>query len=364
MVKFLDLYKINQQYRNEIDAAIKTVIDSGWYLFGEQQQEFCQNFARFCGTKYAIGVANGLDALTLIVKAYGFEAGSEIIVPANTYIATIMAISQNNCTPILVEPNLDTYNLDVNSIEAKITEKTKAIFVVHLYGQAVQMEKIWAIAKKYDLKIIEDSAQAHGAVYNGKRVGNLGDAGGFSFYPGKNLGCIGDGGAVTTNDENLYNKIKILANYGSDYKYHNVYKGMNSRLSEIQAAVLNVKLKYLDSDNEKRRTIANYYLNNIRNDAVILPKTYDELAAVWHVFVVRVGNRDKFQQYLTSNEIQTVIHYPIPPHKQEAYGELNNLLLPLTERIHREVISLPISPVMTTDEIAKVVDVVNKYEND
>lgn len=361
MIKFLNLYKINERYRNEIDLRIKEVLDSGWYLQGKQNEIFCENFAKYCGTKYCIGVANGLDALNIIIKGYGFGVGDEIIVPANTYIASMLAISMNGCTPVLVEPNIETYNIDPNLIEQKITPNTKAIMVVHLYGQAVQMDKIIKLAKKYNLKVIEDSAQAHGAIYNGKRVGNLGDASGFSFYPGKNLGCMGDGGAITTNDEELYKKIKAIANYGSNIKYNNIYKGVNSRLDEIQAAILDVKLKHLDKDNEERRKVANLYISNINNSLITLPKTYDREAAVWHVFVVRVDDREKFQKYLADNEIQTIIHYPTPPHKQEAYREWNNLSLPITEKIHKEVISLPISPVMEENEINKVVEIINAY---
>lgn len=361
MIKFLDLKKINNRYREEIDSRIKNILDKGWYLQGEENENFTKNFANFCGTKFALGVANGLDALNLIIKAYGFGNGDEIIVPANTYIATILAISENGCIPILVEPDIKTYNINPDSIEEKITSKTKAIMVVHLYGQAVQMEKIWKIAKKYNLKIIEDSAQAHGAIYQENRTGNLGDASGFSFYPGKNLGCIGDGGAVTTNDEELFNKIKAIANYGSDRKYHHIYKGVNSRLDEIQAAVLDIKLKHLDSDNNKRREISKYYRENIKNSKIILPETYDEKSHVWHIFAVRTQNRDEFQKYLTEKGIQTIIHYPTPPHKQGAYKEWNNLSFPITEEIHNTILSLPISPVMTDSEMEKVVEVVNEF---
>lgn len=361
MIKFLDLKKINNRYREEIDSRIKDILDKGWYLQGEENENFTKNFANFCGTKFALGVANGLDALNLIIKAYGFCNGDEIIVPANTYIATILAISENGCIPILVEPDIKTYNINPDSIEEKITSKTKAIMVVHLYGQAVQMEKIWKIAKKYNLKIIEDSAQAHGAIYQENRTGNLGDASGFSFYPGKNLGCMGDGGAVTTNDEELFNKIKAIANYGSDRKYHHIYKGVNSRLDEIQAAVLDIKLNHLDSDNNKRREISKYYRENIKNSKIILPETYDEKSHVWHIFAVRTHNRDEFQKYLTEKGIQTIIHYPTPPHKQGAYKEWNNLSFPITEEIHNTILSLPISPVMTDSEIEKVVEVVNEF---
>ena len=361
MIKFLDLYKINEQYRAEIDKKIKQVLDSGWYLLGKEDDNFEQNFASYCGTKYCIGVGNGLDALTLIIKAMGFKKGDEIIVPANTYIASILSVSYNGCTPVLVEPDINTYNINPDLIEEKITEKTRAIMVVHLYGQAVEMDKIWQLAKKYNLKVIEDTAQAHGAIYQNKRTGNLSDASGFSFYPGKNLGCLGDGGAVTTNDKDLADKIRALRNYGSHVKYQNIYQGVNSRLDEIQAGILDIKLKYLDKENQKRREIAKYYLNNIKNKKIILRKPYDEKANVWHVFPVRTEKRDEFQQYLKENEIQTLIHYPIPPHKQQCYKEWNNLNLPITEKIHNTIISIPISPVMEDSEVEKVVEVINRY---
>lgn len=361
MVKFLDLQKINERYRTEIDENIKNVLDSGWYILGKKVETFENNFAKYCGVKHCISVANGLDALRLIIKAYGFGEGDEIIVPSNTYIASILAISDNGCTPVLVEPDINTYNINPDLIEEKITPKTKAIMVVHLYGQAVEMEHVWALAKKYDLKIIEDSAQAHGAIYNDKRTGNLGDVSGFSFYPGKNLGCLGDGGAVTTNDDELAQKIRGLRNYGSEIKYENLYKGVNSRLDEIQAAVLNVKLKYLDEDNQRRREIALYYLENIKNPAIVLPETKNALSHVWHLFVVRTNKRDELQKYLADNDIQTIIHYPIAPHKQQAYAEWNDLSYPISEKIHSEILSLPISPVMTQSEIQKVVQVINNW---
>lgn len=362
MIKFLDLEKINNRFRSEIDIRIRKILDTGWYLQGEENKTFTENFKNYCGTKYCLGVGNGLDALNLIIKGYGFDIGDEIIVPANTYIATILAISQNSCTPVLVEPDINTYNINPDLIEEKITSKTKAIIVVHLYGQAVQMDKIWELAKKYNLKIIEDSAQAHGAIYKNKKTGNLGDASGFSFYPGKNLGGMGDGGCITTNDEVLYNRVKALANYGSDRKYHHIYKGINSRLDEIQAAILDVKLKYLDEDNHRRREIAKFYCENIKNPAIVLPEIYDEKSHVFHVFAVRTKNRDYFQKYLENNGIQTIIHYPTPPHKQEAYKEWNNLSFPITEEIHNSIISLPISPVMTEEEINRIVEVVNDYK--
>ena len=366
MIKFLDLQKINEQYRKEIDAKIKQVLDSGWYILGKEVENFEQSFAKYIGAKHCIGCANGLDALRLIINGYGFGEGDEIIVPSNTYIASILAISQNGCSPVLVEPDINTYNINPDLIEEKITSKTKAIMVVHLYGQAVQTEKIRALAKKYNLKIIEDSAQAHGAALNingeYKKTGNLGDASGFSFYPGKNLGCLGDGGCVTTNDDELAQKIRALRNYGSEKKYHNLYKGFNSRLDEIQAAILNVKLKYLDSDNDKRREISDFYRKNIKNEKIILPQIYNEKSHVWHIFAIRTQEREALQKYLEKNNIQTLIHYPIPPHKQIAYREWNNLSYPVSEKIHREILSLPISPVLTKNEAERVVEVLNGWK--
>lgn len=361
MIKFLDLHKINERQRPEIDAAVKRVLDSGWYLLGKENEQFSKDFARYCGVKHVIPVANGLDALRLIVKAYGFGPGDEIIVPANTYIATILAVSDNGCTPVLVEPDIATYNINPDLIEAAITPRTKAIMVVHLYGQAVEMEKIRILAEKYNLKIIEDAAQAHGATWQGRKTGNLGDAAGFSFYPGKNLGALGDAGAVTTNDDELAAKIEALRNYGSKVKYQNLYQGLNSRMDELQAAVLDAKLPLLDKDNNRRREIADYYLKNITNPKIILPQVKNREGHVFHVFVVRTEERERFQNYLSENGIQTVIHYPVPPHKQPAYKELNNLNLPITEKIHREIISLPISQVMTDEEIQQVTKIVNNY---
>lgn len=361
MIKFLDLEKVNNRFRAQIDARFKTILDKGWYLLGEQNTQFEQHFAQYIGTKHAIGCANGLDALNLIIRAYGFGPGDEIIVPANTYIASILAISQNGCTPVLVEPGIHTYNLNPDLIEEKITPRTKAIMVVHLYGQAVQMEKIWALAKKYNLKIIEDAAQAHGAEYQGRKTGNLGDAAGFSFYPGKNLGCMGDGGGITTNDDELAAKLRALRNYGSDRKYHHIYKGTNSRLDELQAAVLDVKLPYLDADNARRQEIARYYREHIKNPAIILPQTYDEKAHVWHIFAIRTPRRNELQTYLADKGIETNIHYPTPPHQQGAYSEWQNFSFPVTEQIHREELSLPMSPVLTDEEIRQVVEVLNAW---
>ena len=361
MIPFLDLAKVNNRFRLGIDTRFARILDKGNYLQGEQNELFCEHFAQFCGTKFAVGVANGLDALNLIIRAHGYGAGDEIIAPAYTYIATILAISENGCTPVLVEPDINTYTIDPDKIEAAITPKTQAIMVVHLYGQAVQMQKVWEIAKLYGLIVFEDCAQAHGAFYQNKRVGNLSDAGAFSFYPGKNLGCMGDGGAITTNDETLYQKIKALANYGTDRKYHHIYKGTNSRLDELQAAVLDVKLPHLDADNARRREIATYYRKNITNPKIILPETYSEDAAVWHVFAVRTQERDRFQQYLTDNSVQTIIHYPTPPHKQDAYREWNDRSYPIAEEIHRTIISLPMSPVLTDEEVKQVTEIVNAF---
>jgi dTDP-4-amino-4,6-dideoxygalactose transaminase len=361
MVKFLDLQLLNERVRSELDAAVRRVLDSGWYLLGKEIEAFEKEYASWCGVRHCIGCANGLDALKLIIRGYGFGPGDEIIAPANTYIASLISISANGATPVLVEPDINTYLIDPEKIEDAITSRTKAIMVVHLYGRAMDMTRILEIAKRYNLKVIEDSAQAHGAMFDGKRVGNLGDASGFSFYPGMNLGCLGDGGAVTTNDDELAEKIRALRNYGSDVKYHFPYRGTNSRLDEIQAALLRVKLPHLDNDNAIRRRIAERYCSEIKNPNVILPHLPDDaMQNVWHVFPVRVQNRAGFQQYLSDNGIQTVIHYPIPPHRQPAYVEWHGLTLPITERIHEEIISLPISPVMTEDEMARVVDVLNK----
>ena len=361
MISFLDLHKINERFRAQFDAKVKEILDSGWYLQGKQNEVFCNNFASYCGTKYALGVANGLDALKIIIKAYGFGAGDEIIVPANTFIATVLAVSDNGCTPVFVEPNIDTYTIDPALIEAKITKNTKAIMAVHLYGQACQMDEINAIAKKYNLKVIEDAAQAHGALYKGKRVGNLADAAGFSFYPGKNLGALGDAGGITTNDKELYEKCKAIANYGSDYKYHHIYKGLNSRLDEFQAAFLDVKLATLDEDNQRRRAISKYCRENIVNPKIILPSTTDELSHVWHIFAIRTDNRDGLIKYLEEHDIQTNIHYPTPPHKQLAYIEFKDLSYPITEKIHDTVLSLPMSPVLTDDEVCELVKTLNSY---
>ncbi len=363
MISFLDLHKVNERFRTEIDARLKQILDDGWYIHGKQDAAFEAHFAAYTGAQHCIGVANGLDALNLIIKAYGFGPGDEILVPANTYIATILAISENGATPVLVEPDLATYNINPDLLEAKITPRTKAIMVVHLYGQAVPMQKVWDVAHKHHLKVIEDSAQAHGAMYQGRRTGNLGDAAGFSFYPGKNLGCLGDGGCVTTNDDALAAKIRALANYGSDRKYHHIYKGVNSRLDEFQAAALDIKLPHLDADNARRRQIAAFYRAHIKNPLITLPQTYDEAAHVWHIFAIRCPQRDELQAYLKQQGIETLIHYPTPPHLQGAYAEWKEQSYPVTELIHREELSLPISPVLTDEEAAQVVAACNRFGN-
>ncbi len=366
MIKFLDLQKINQQHKNELKNAFERVLNSGWYIMGAELAQFETDFATYCGTKHAIGVANGLDALILIIRAYKelglFNDGDEIIVPSNTYIASILAISANNLIPILVEPDIETYNINPKLIEEKISPKTKAILPVHLYGQLFNINAILVIAKKHNLKVIEDCAQAHGATaFNGIKAGNFGDAAGFSFYPGKNLGALGDAGAITTNNDELATTLRTLLNYGSQVKYQNLYKGINSRLDELQAALLGVKLKALDQETAVKRSIANRYINEINNPEITLPKVELQRAHVWHLFVIRINDRENLQQYLTNNGIQTVIHYPIPPHKQQAYKELKHLSLPVSEKIHNEVLSLPLSQVMTRDEVDFVIKIINNY---
>ena len=366
MIKFLDLQKINLQYQEEIEAKLLETFRSGWYLLGNEAKNFEANLATYIGSTNAIGVANGLDALRLIFKAYlelgQMKFGDEVIVPANTYIASLLAITDNRLKPVFAEPNIDNFNLDISKIEALITPKTKAIMVVHLYGQICWSKELETLAKKYNLKIIEDNAQAIGAEWNGMKTGNLGDAAGFSFYPGKNLGALGDAGAITCKDDLLAKTIRALANYGSEEKYVNKYQGLNSRLDEIQASVLDVKLKYIDADNDKRRMIAEQYVAGIKNDKIILPiLPSQQKEHVYHIFLIRTSKREKLQKYLTENEIQTLIHYPTPPHKQKAYKYYNHLSFPITEKIHEEVLSLPISPVMEDDEVKKVIDVLNNF---
>lgn len=363
MIPFLDLKAINAQYRDELITACTHVIDSGWYIGGNELEQFEQQFASYCGTKYAIGVANGLDALILTLRAWKelgkLKDGDEVIVPSNTYIASILAITANNLTPVLVEPDIDTYNICPKKIETAITDKTKAILPVHLYGRLADMPAIMDIAQRHDLLVLEDSAQAHGASIGGKKAGNWGDASAFSFYPGKNLGALGDAGAVTTNDSKLAQMVRALGNYGSHKKYENTFQGVNSRLDEIQAAMLSVKLKHLDTEIDHRRSVANAYCNGITNSAIILPKTDNE-SNVWHVFVIRCEQRDALQKHLADNGVQTLIHYPIPPHKQQAYKEWSKLNFLVSEKIHNEILSLPISPTLTTEETLRVIKIINE----
>lgn len=366
MIKFLDLQKINLTHQQEIENALLETFRSGWYLLGEKTKTFEAELSRYCNVPHAIAVANGLDALRLIFRAYIelgiMKEGDEILVPANTYIASILAITDNKLVPVLVEPDIETYNIDIAKIEEKITPKTKAVLLVHLYGSIVFSEEINQLAKKYDLKIIEDNAQSIGALWNNRKSGSLGDAAGFSFYPGKNLGALGDAGAVTCKDQDFADCIRTLANYGSQKKYVNQYQGYNSRLDELQAAVLSVKLKYLDAENLRRKEIATRYLTEIINPKIILPHhKIEENSHVYHLFVIRTQHRDDLQKHLEGNGIQTLIHYPIPPHQQEAYPNLKDLQLPITEKIHNEVLSLPISPVMTDDEVTKVIQTLNAF---
>ncbi|MBX2935405.1 MAG: DegT/DnrJ/EryC1/StrS family aminotransferase [Ferruginibacter sp.] len=366
VVKFLDLKAVNLQYKDEIEQKLLEVFSSGWYIHGSEVENFENNLAKYINVNAAIGVANGLDALRLIFKSYiqmgVMKPGDEVIVPANTFIASILAISDNLLTPVFVEPDINTYNIDISKIEEKITGKTRAIMIVHLYGRTVFSNDLLALAKKYNLKIIEDNAQAIGANWQDKKTGSLANAAAFSFYPGKNLGALGDGGAVTTNDDELAKRLRAIANYGSSKKYVNDVMGVNSRLDEIQAAVLNIKLRYLENENERRRDVAAYYINHIKNKKIILPQMpQNKQEHVWHLFVVRCEQRNELQKHLEQCGIQTLIHYPIPPHKQKAYTQYNHLQLPITEQIHREVLSLPISSVITGEEMKQVTDALNLF---
>jgi len=388
MIPFLDLKKINEPYETAFQEKLKLVLDNGWYILGKEVETFEKAFAKYCQAQYCIGTGNGFDALVLIFKGYiqigKLQKGDEVIVPANTYIASILAILQADLIPVLVEPKLETYNINPDLIQEKITSKTKAILAVHLYGQLAEMDKINQIAIEHDLIVVEDAAQAHGAFGNSNnfipklrdQMPNAGDSHGnnlqstiynlksataYSFYPGKNLGCLGDGGAITTNDPELAKVLFSLRNYGSEKKYYNEYIGLNSRLDELQAAFLNAKLPNLDADNDKRRAIAKRYLAEIKNDKIILP--YWDLSGnhVFHLFVIRTSNREDLQHYLSQNNIQTVIHYPVPPHQQKALKDWNTLSFPITEQIHNEVLSLPISPVLTDEEVSFVIEILNQY---
>lgn len=365
MIRFLDLQVINSKYKNELIQAVTEVIDSGRYIHGSQVESFEENFANYCGTKYAIGVANGLDALILIIRAYKelgkLKDGDEVIVPANTYIATILAITENRLKPIFVEPNEKTYNINPELIERVITKKTRAILAVHLYGQIAEMAKIKSIANNHNLIVIEDAAQAHGAMTDGRMAGNWGDACGFSFYPGKNLGALGDAGIITTGDDELAKIIRSISNYGSLKKYEHDNIGINSRLDEVQAAFLNVKLKYLDDDIKYRRYIAEKYLNGINNSKIKLPIKDVPGTHVYHLFVVRSNERERLINYMKSRMVELLIHYPTPPHKQKAYDEFGSLSLPITEVIHNEVLSLPIGSHLSEDDINHIITSLNLF---
>lgn len=366
MIKFLDLEKVTASHNKEINEAVTRVTNSGWYLQGKENEKFEKDYANYIGTQYCVGCANGLDALIWIFRAYiemgVMKPGDEVIVPANTYIASILSISENGLVPVLVEPDINTYQIDSEKIEEAITQKTKAILIVHLYGQCAYTDKIGELCRKYNLKLVEDNAQAHGCLYRGRRTGSLGDAAGHSFYPGKNLGALGDAGAVTTNDEQLANVVRAVANYGSTRKYVFKYIGRNSRLDEIQAAVLDVKLKHLDKDNARRKQVAKMYIEGIKNPGIVLPKVPDFDAHAFHIFSIRAEKRDELQKYLADNGVQTIIHYPIPPHKQECYKEWNSLSYPITEMLANQELSLPMSPVMTNDEVNEVIRIINNWQ--
>jgi len=370
VISFLDLKALNQRYREELIDTVTRVIDSGWYIQGNEVEAFEKEFAEYCGSKHCIGVANGLDALTLTLRAWKelgrLKEGDEVIVPANTYIASILAITESRLVPVLVEPDEATYNLCPQKAEAAITSRTRVILPVHLYGQLASMSAIMDIAERHNLLVLEDSAQAHGASINGKKAGNWGHASGFSFYPGKNLGALGDAGAVTTSDEELAQTIRALGNYGSNKKYENLYQGVNSRLDEMQAAILRVKLRHLDIEIAHRRAVAAVYMKSIENEQIVLPLTRDTSpftlqSHVWHLFVVRCTHRDELQQHLSEQGISSLIHYPIPPHKQKAYAQWVGERYPLTERIHQQVLSLPMGPTLELGDARKVVEAINTF---
>jgi len=367
MIRFLDLKKINDLYANELAEAVHRVLSSGWYLQGVENKEFENNYAAFIGTKYCVGVANGLDALTLILRAYiemGFlQEGDEVLVPANTFIASVLAITENRLVPVFVEPNKGTLEIDDHLIEEKITDRTKALMLVHLYGRCAYTKNIKDICNRHNLILIEDNAQAHGCRYDNQRTGSLGDAAGHSFYPGKNLGALGDGGAVTTDHQELAECIRALANYGSNQKYFSQYQGRNSRLDEVQAAMLNVKLKHLDEDNRKRQQIAAIYYDHLKIAAVILPERMCDQGNVYHLFPIFTPERDALQAFLRDKGIETLIHYPIPPHKQQCYVRFGHLDLPVTEQMAAQELSIPISPVMTFDEAEYVTQTINSWKS-
>ncbi|MFT5634699.1 MAG: dTDP-4-amino-4,6-dideoxygalactose transaminase [Cognaticolwellia sp.] len=366
MIPFLDLKAINQQYQAELKEACARVIDSGWYIMGKELDAFEQEFAAYCGSSKAIGVANGLDALILTLRAWKelgkLKDGDEVIVPANTYIASILAISENKLIPVLVEPDPETFNLTAENIAKSITPKTKVILPVHLYGQISPMKEIMQLAKEYKLLVLEDCAQAHGAMIEGKKAGSWGDAGAFSFYPGKNLGALGDAGAVTTDDEELFDVLSALRNYGSHEKYKNKFKGVNSRLDEMQAAMLRVKLQNLDRETKARQQVALEYLQGINNPLISLPKVVNHECHVWHLFVIKTNQREQLVKYLMTNGVQPLVHYPIPPHKQDAYKEWENNSFPISEQIHEQVLSIPISSILNTKEVQSIISIVNAFK--
>lgn len=363
MIKYLDLKRVNDLHDAELRQAVNKVLDSGWYLKGEATRQFEQHYAEYIGSHYCIGCGNGLDALKLIFRAYiemgVMEEDDEVIVPANTYIASILAITENRLKPILVEPSPDTLQIDDAQIEQVVTSRTRAIMIVHLYGRCAYTSRIGDICRKYHLKLIEDNAQAHGCAFGDRRTGSLGDAAGHSFYPGKNLGALGDAGAVTTDDAQLAEIVKALGNYGSLQKYVHDYKGYNSRIDELQAAMLDVKLKYLDADNQRRKEIASLYINKVKNPLLRIPQS--DRDCVWHIFPVLSEHRNELQHYLAENGIETQIHYPIPPHKQKCYSEWERLSLPITEQIHAEELSIPCHPAMTDQEVSTIIQTLNRF---
>ncbi|URZ08140.1 DegT/DnrJ/EryC1/StrS family aminotransferase [Clostridium felsineum] len=363
-VPFVSFVPMHKEIENEVLTKFKKVYENNWFIQGDEVDKFENEFAKFCDAKYCVGCATGLDALYLILRGYDIGYGDEVIVPSNTYIATALAVSYTGANPVFVEPYIDTYNINPELIEKAITKNTKAIIAVHLYGQAADMDKINSIAKRHNLKVIEDSAQSHGTLYKGRKTGSLGDAAGFSFYPGKNLGALGDAGAVVTSDEKLASKIRAIANYGSDRKYHHIYKGINSRLDEVQASFLRIKLRNLEKWNENRRLTASKYMEKINNSKLVKPAVGNNTNHVWHIFAVRTEERDEFQKYLKENEIGTVIHYPVPMHMQDAYKDLpyNAGDLPIAEKISKEVISLPMWYGMTDDEINYVIEKINSWK--
>lgn len=365
MIKFLDLQAVNAQYREALIKACTDVVDSGWYIMGEQLYKFESEFADYCGTAHCVGVANGLDALILTLRAWKLMGriaeGDEVLVPANTYIASILAITENGLVPVLVEPQDAGFNIGVENLRSAITPRTRAILPVHLYGRLVDMRSIKAFAEEFGLLVLEDSAQSHGAKLDGRRAGAWGDASGFSFYPGKNLGALGDAGAITTNDDALAEVLRALRNYGSEAKYKNMYQGVNSRLDEMQAAMLRVKLQYLDAETAYRETVAQRYIQGINNPEIMLPDAGEPGQHVWHLFVVRTSQRQALQEHLLGMGVQTLIHYPIPPHCQQAYPELNHLSFEFTERLHEEVISLPMGPTISKQEVDRVIEACNAF---